>query len=128
MKYTLIAENTWDGSKTTREFEVDALPEVLSEVELFLRGVGFFFDGNLDFVNDFAEPEYNEDWDIPQDYDNTGLPNNGWPFAAPHPKAPDEWTQTLREDALAEGAGSNVEFGGAGNIHSQYYFDTERNK
>ena len=50
MKYTLIAEDTWNGSKTTREFEVDALAEVLSEVELFLHGAGFFFDGNLDFL------------------------------------------------------------------------------
>jgi hypothetical protein len=68
MKYTLIAEDTWDGSKTTREFEVDALPEVLTEIELFLRGAGFFFDGNLDFVNDFQEPEWNvEEWNTPQE-------------------------------------------------------------
>jgi hypothetical protein len=115
MKYTLIAEDTWNGSKTTREFEVDALPEVLSEVELFLRGAGFFFDGNLDFVNDFAEPEWDDDdfqetYDPPnvgEMYDTMDLPSNNWPFA---------------------GAGSNVESGGAGNIHSQYYFDTERNK
>jgi hypothetical protein len=112
MKYTLIAENTWDGSKTTREFEVDALPEVLSEVELFLRGVGFFFDGNLDFVNDFEdEPEWHtEEYDTPhvgEMYDSMDLPSNNWPFA---------------------GAGSNVDSGGAGNIHSQHYFDTERNK
>jgi hypothetical protein len=26
------------------------------------------------------------------------------------------------------GAGSDVSFGGAGNIHSQHFFDTERNK
>ena len=120
MKYTLIAEDTWDGSKTTREFEVDALPEVLSEVELFLRGAGFFFDGNLDFVNDFEEPEWEpeDEWDTPhvgEIYDSMNLPSNNWPFAAPHPKAPDEWTQTLRADAMAEG-------------HSQHYFDTERNK
>jgi hypothetical protein len=127
MKYTLIAEDTWDGSKTTREFEVDALPEVLSEVELFLRGAGFFFDGNLDFVNDFENiPNWDEedfqeiDYDAPhvgEMYDSMNLPSNNWPFAvpAPHPKAPDEWTQTLREDAIAEG-------------HSHYYFDTERNK
>jgi hypothetical protein len=112
MKYTLIAEDTWDGSKTTREFEVDALPEVLSEVELFLRGAGFFFDGNLDFVNDFAEPEWEpeEEWDTPhvgEMYDSMDLPSNNWPFA---------------------GAGSNVESGGAGNIQSHHYFDTERNK
>ena len=76
MKYTLIAEDTWDGSKTTREFEVDALPEVLSEVELFLRGAGFFFDGNLDFVNDFeTEPhwEIEEEWN-PSLYDEQDLP------------------------------------------------------
>ena len=69
MKYTLIAEDTWDGSKTTREFEVEALPQVLSEVELFLRGAGFFFDGNLDFVNDFdTEPkwELEEEWTTPE--------------------------------------------------------------
>jgi hypothetical protein len=115
MKYTLIAEDTWDGSKTTREFEVDALPEVLSEVELFLRGAGFFFDGNLDFVNDFEEPEWDDDdfqetYDPPhvgEMYDSMNLPSNNWPFS---------------------GAGSNVESGGAGNIHSQHYFDTERNK
>jgi hypothetical protein len=76
MKYTLIAEDKWGGSKTTREFEVDALPEVLSEVELFLRGVGFFFDGNLDFVNDFeTEPQWEieEEWN-PSLYDEQDLP------------------------------------------------------
>ena len=126
MKYTLIAEDTWNGSKTTREFEVDALPQVLEEVELFLKGVGFVFDGNLDFVNDFEdEPEWHtEEYDTPhvgEMYDSMDLPNNNWPFAVPspktfgpHDKAPDEWTQTSREDALAEG-------------HSQFYFDTERN-
>jgi hypothetical protein len=68
MKYTLIAEDSWDGSKTTREFEVDALPEVLTEIEMFLRGAGFFFNGNLDFVNDFDEPEWHtEEFDTPQE-------------------------------------------------------------
>jgi hypothetical protein len=109
MKYTLIAEDTWDGSKTTREFEGDFLPDVLTEIELFLKGAGFVFNGNLDFVDDFAEPEYNEEWDTEQDqmYETTDVPSNSWPFA---------------------GAGSNVESGGAGNIHSQHFFDTERNK
>ena len=48
-------------------------------------------------------------------YDTMDLPSNSWPFASPHPKAQDEWTKTLREDAAAEG-------------HSHHYFDTERNK
>jgi hypothetical protein len=52
MKYTLIAEDEYDGSKTTREFNVDYLPDVLSEIELFLRGAGFFFSGNLQFIDD----------------------------------------------------------------------------
>ena len=85
MKYTLIAEDnwngSWNGSKTTREFEVDALPEVLTEIELFLKGAGFVFDGNLDFVNDFDEPEWQtEEFDTPQEqwniplYDEQDLP------------------------------------------------------
>ena len=57
MKYTLIAEDEFGGSTTTREFQVDFLPEVLSEIELFLKGAGFVFDGNLDFVNDFENEE-----------------------------------------------------------------------
>jgi hypothetical protein len=111
MKYTLIAEDEFSGSTTTREFEVDYLPDVLTEVELFLKGAGFVFDGNLDFVNDFEEPEWDEEdfqetYDTPhvgEMYDTMDLPSNSWPFASPHPKAPDEWTQTLREDAVAEG-------------------------
>ena len=60
-KFTLIAEHTdlYTGdvtSKATHEFEVDYLPDVLENTELFLRGVGFFFDGKLDFVNDIEEP------------------------------------------------------------------------
>ena len=87
MKYTLIAEDnwngSWNGSKTTREFEVDALPEVLTEIELFLKGAGFVFDGNLDFVNDFeTEPEWEpeEEWTTPEwdtpVYDEMDLPKS----------------------------------------------------
>jgi hypothetical protein len=75
MKYTLIAEDEFDGSKTTREFTVDYLPDVLSEVELFLRGAGFFFDGNLEFVveQSFADDhQLDEDWDeVPLEHDKS---------------------------------------------------------
>jgi len=82
MKYTLIAEDEYGGSKTTREFDADYLPDVLSEVELFLKGAGFVFDGNLDFVNDFeTEPEWEpeeewntEEWSTPELYDEQDLP------------------------------------------------------
>jgi hypothetical protein len=94
MKYTLIAEDEFGGSTTTREFQADYLPDVLSEVELFLRGAGFFFEGNLDFVNDFeTEPE----WDTPQDFSGDGHDGMG--------------------STLADYEN-----------HSEFYFDTQRNK
>jgi hypothetical protein len=83
MKYTLIAQDEFGGSTTTREFSADYLPDVLSEFELFLRGTGFFFNGNLDFVNDFDDDEF-----IGDGHDGMG--------------------------SLAD--------------HSDFYFDTERNK
>jgi hypothetical protein len=67
MKYTLIAEDQYGGSKTTREFTEDFLPHVLTEIELFLKGAGFVFNGNLDFVDDFAET--NMDFGMDQDFD-----------------------------------------------------------
>ena len=80
MKYTLIAEDEFGGSTTTREFQVDFLPDVLSEIELFLKGAGFVFSGNLDFIDDFTEtntdfelePEWHtEEWDTPEEmYDS----------------------------------------------------------
>jgi hypothetical protein len=100
MKYTLIAEDDFGGSTTTREFTADCLPDVLTEIELFLRGAGFFFNGNLDFVDDFAEtPEWNiPEWDTPQEDPELH-----------------EWTAVRRADAMAEG-------------HSQYYYETGRNR
>lgn len=69
MKYTLIAEDEFGNSSTTRQFQADWLPDVLSEVELFLKGAGFVFDGNLDFVNDFEEaPEWlTQEFETPQE-------------------------------------------------------------
>jgi hypothetical protein len=90
MKYTLIAEDEYGGSKTTREFEADYLPDVLTEVELFLKGAGFVFNGNLDFVDDFAEtntdfelePEWHtEEWDTPEEmYDSKEVLSTKSPY------------------------------------------------
>ena len=109
MKYTLIAEDTWDGSKTTREFEVDALPEVLTEIEMFLRGAGFFFNGNLDFVNDFeTEPEWTTpEWDTPQDFSGDGHDGMGSTMA--------DYPELYDAVDLPMGK-------------SKHYFDTQRNK
>jgi len=98
MKYTLIAEDDFGGSRTTREFTADFLPDVLSEVELFLKGAGFVFDGNLDFVNDFEETS--EDF--------TGYDHGGGSTMADYPELYGE------QDLLK--------------TKSAHYFDTQRNK
>jgi hypothetical protein len=105
MKYTLIAEDTWNGSKTTREFEVDTLSDTLCEIELFLKGAGFVFNGNLDFINDFDHYIGDDDFTTTEsDYELTeqvehseyyfdfdrNQPASTWPF--PTASAPKEET------------------------------------
>lgn len=48
MKYQLIA--TEGTTRSIREFETDYLYDVLPELEDFLRGAGFHFNGNLEIV------------------------------------------------------------------------------
>jgi hypothetical protein len=58
MKYTLTCEQ---GSfKNTTEFEEDFLPSVLENMQLFLKGCGFYFDGTLDIINEETEELYSE--------------------------------------------------------------------
>jgi hypothetical protein len=58
MKYTLTCT---DGNFTnTVEFEQDFLPSVLENMQLFLRGCGFYFDGTLDIINEETEELYSE--------------------------------------------------------------------
>jgi hypothetical protein len=102
MKYTLIAEDEFGGSTTTREFQADYLPDVLSEVELFLRGAGFFFTGNLDFVDEFSETD--TDFELEPDWD------------------------TLYTGDGHEGMGSTLDDYPELKQKSQHYFDTERNR
>jgi len=95
-KFTLISEHTdlYGNfmSKTTHEFEVDGLPEVLDNVDLFLRGTGYNPSGNLDYVPD-------------AEYYGTGPEWQTEDFATPQEDMA-EWNK----------------------VHSNYYFDTERNK
>lgn len=56
-KYTLIVEHEDlygkpSGQKSTHEFHADTLSTVLENTELFLRGAGFYFEGNLDIIKD----------------------------------------------------------------------------
>ena len=100
MKYTLIAEDEYGGSTTTREFTADYLPDVLSEMELFLRGAGFFFTGNLDFVDETENST--DDFDIDPDWDDNYSDHGGGSTLEDYPE-------------LME-------------TKSQYYFDSKRNK
>jgi hypothetical protein len=47
-KFTLKYE--YDGVVMTHEFSTPQLHEVIQQMEYFLRGSGFFFDGELDIV------------------------------------------------------------------------------
>ena len=84
-RFKLICDHSCDLDThvVTHEFSAEYLPEVITNIDMFLKGAGYIYDGQLDI---FDEP------------------------------------------LLDVGAGSNVEFGGAGNPHSQHYFDTERNR
>jgi hypothetical protein len=43
------------SSKRKIEFTADSLSHVLEQFEMFLRGCGYVFEGQIDIVNDFAE-------------------------------------------------------------------------
>jgi hypothetical protein len=62
-KFTLIAEhqNYTTGatdSKVTHEFECEYLPDVLENVQMFLKGTGFVFDGQLDIFEEEDDEVY----------------------------------------------------------------------
>jgi hypothetical protein len=50
-KYCFSATH-YDNTKITVEFEADTISKTLENIELFLRGVGFYTEGTLDFVTD----------------------------------------------------------------------------
>lgn len=69
MKFTLICEHD-DNCKVTHEFRNILLSDTLENIQNFLKGCGFVFNGTLDFVEeeDFPKVDY-----IPkEDYRNTG--------------------------------------------------------
>lgn len=62
MKFILTSFG--DNYKTTKEFEGDYLPDVLEEIELFLRGSGYVFDGELEIVDnnqEITDNNYNQE-------------------------------------------------------------------
>ena len=55
-KFTLICDHGGDSLKTTLEFDQDTLPDVVANMDTFLRGCGFFFDGCLTIEEPEPEP------------------------------------------------------------------------
>jgi hypothetical protein len=60
-KFTFICEDEampWSTGITTKktvEFNGDSLSDIVSEFEMFLKGCGFHFEGQLDLVNTDAD-------------------------------------------------------------------------
>lgn len=82
-RFTLICDHSCDLDThiVTHEFNAEHLYDVVDNIDMFLKGAGYVYKGNLEFV-----------------------------------------------EHEAVGAGTNTEFGGAGNKHSQYYYDGDRNR
>jgi len=65
-KFTLISEHD-DSSRTTVEFERDFHPDVIMQMDMFLRGTGFVYNGTLaieefeDYTNDEESDECESD-------------------------------------------------------------------
>ena len=83
-------------------FQAEAWSEVLEEVETFLRGSGYYFDGHVDMV----EPEEKQE----DTYDTFA------DFECPKPEP--IWNFQPLEEAIRR----------MKEQHSDYYYDTQRNK
>lgn len=103
-KFTLTAEHMDiygkpTGDKVTVEFNKEYLPDVLEQMELFLRGVGFSQSGVLDFIDDETMVATTQAGaDVLAAY---------YGYTREHPE---EFTMDSTEQ------------------HSEHYYDTERNK
>lgn len=62
-KFTLIADHG-DGHVISHEFEEEFLDEVVQNLNSFLRGTGYYYDGELQIVEEEMDIEFNRDsWD-----------------------------------------------------------------
>lgn len=53
-KFKLICDHSCDLDThvVTHEFSADYLPDVLLNLDMFLRGAGYVYDGELDIIDD----------------------------------------------------------------------------
>jgi hypothetical protein len=59
-KFTLVCDHSCDLDThvVTHEFNAEYLPDVLMNLEQFLRGAGYIFDGNLTIEDPHSEHYY----------------------------------------------------------------------
>lgn len=84
-KFTFICEDELSAveAKRTVEFNSGSLDQVLEEFENFLRGSGFYFRGQLDFIDEEEYEDAEPDWIVPREkinFDFLEIPQNNWPF------------------------------------------------
>ena len=77
MKYIFKQIDNFTPSETTVEFTADTLFTVLEQFEMFLRGSGFHFTGNLDFVSD---DEFQEEVEEEHEWYKDKKADAEWPF------------------------------------------------
>lgn len=61
MKFTFTGEK-YSGEKVSHEFKADFLNEVVFKMDLFLKGVGFQYEGQLEIVKENSNLENVDVW------------------------------------------------------------------
>jgi|FreactcultureFD7_1027221.scaffolds.fasta_scaffold26253_1 hypothetical protein len=100
-------------NKRTFEFSGVLLHEIVAEFEMFLKGCGFSFEGQLDFVNDTGDSKIDED----DDFD---------PFTTKINVLPESFTGFTGELG-AKGVPVKYNFTCEA-LKSSHYYDKDRNK
>lgn len=93
-KYTFVCEYTdlmgkLDGNKVTHEVSQESLMSVVESFEQFLRGVGFYFDGHLDIVEDEIHTTDTTAYDEEHEWTQTLRSDSEWPFPSATPQQPE---------------------------------------
>jgi hypothetical protein len=94
MNFKFQSHDEYANDKTVKSFDADHLEDILAQFQLFLAGVGFVYEGNLEFVHEETDAE--EDWKD----DVTG--SDAWVNASVNTpdgsdKALDAWKWTVNE-------------------------------
>lgn len=93
-KFTFICEDepipfNSIEAKRSFQFNSDSLGQIVEEFENFLRGCGFAFKGQLDFIDDSEYEDTEPNWNIPREkinFDFSEIPQNNWPFDKVEPQ------------------------------------------